>query len=219
MKKLGLVAMALLFAAANFYAAQVNEEELKSVSQTIEFENYTGPHARVDTLEAIKGIGSSLGKEVAKDSAKAANVGNQAKYYVIHAIDSSVKEKLDADILILGSGAEVDHIRNLRHIIASYLSSAYSYSESDAEAIATFVTVYNAVYRKNLDVFKSKYKDVVVNNLTAEKCGLSTKWSEWPGQSQIVIPVSDASGGLSAVDTSVISDKEVVNSMKTVCCG
>lgn len=214
MKKFGLVAMALLFAAANFYAAQVNEEELKSVSQTIEFENYTGPHARVDTLEAIKGIGSSLGKEVGKDSAKAANVGNQAKYYVIHAIDPSAKEKLDADILILGSGAEVDHIRNLRHIIASYLSAAYSYSESDAEAIATFVTVYNAVYRKNLDVFKSKYKDVVVNNLSAEKCGLSTKYSEWPGQSQIVIPVSDASGGLSAVDTSVISDKEVVSSMK-----
>lgn len=214
MKKLGLVAMALLFAAANFYAAQVNEEELKSVSQTIEFENYTGPHARVDTLEAIKGIGSSLGKEIGKDSTKAANVGNQAKYYVIHAIDPSAKEKLDADILILGSGAEVDHIRNLRHIIASYLSSAYSYSESDAEAIATFVTVYNAVYRKNLDVFKSKYKDVVVNDLTAEKCGLSTKYTEWAGQSQIVIPVSDASGGLSAVDTSVISDKEVVSSMK-----
>lgn len=213
MKKIGFFAAAL-FAAASIFAAQVNEAELKSVGQTIEFENYTGPHARVDTLEAIKGIGSSLGKEVGKDSTKAANVGNQSKYYVIHAIDASVKEKLDADILVLGANAEVDHIRNLRHIIASYLSAAYSYSESDAEAIATFVTVYNAVYRKNLDVFKSKYKDVVIGNLSAEKCGLSTKYSEWPGASQIVIPVSDSTGGLSAVDTSVISDKEVVSSMK-----
>ncbi|MBR5096641.1 MAG: hypothetical protein IK094_05985, partial [Treponema sp.] len=213
MKKIGFFAVSL-FAAASLFAAQVNEAELKSVGQTIEFENYTGPHARVDTLEAIKGIGSSLGKEVGKDSTKAANVGNQSKYYVIHAIDPSVKEKLDADILVLGANAEVDHIRNLRHIIASYLSAAYSYSESYAEAIATFVTVYNAVYRKNLDVFKSKYKDVVVNNLSADKCGLSTKYSEWPGASQIVIPVSDSTGGLSAVDTSVISDKEVVSSMK-----
>ncbi len=214
MNRVAIVAAALAFAASSIFAAQVDEAELKSVSQTIEFENYTGPHARVDTLEAIKSIGSNLGKEIGKDSTKAANVGSQAKYYVIHAIDPSSKEKLDADILILGANAEVDHIRNLRHIIASYLSAAYSYSESDAEAIATFVTVYNAVYRKNLDAFKGKYKDAVVNNLSAEKCGLSTKYSEWPGQSQIVIPVSDASGGLSAVDTSVISDKEVVNSMK-----
>ncbi|MBQ7619059.1 MAG: hypothetical protein IJS51_02885 [Treponema sp.] len=214
MKRFGLSALVLLFAAASFFAAQVDEDELKSVGQTIEFENYTGPHARVDTLEAIKGIGSGLGKEIGRDSEKAANAGNQAKYYVIHAIDPDAKEKLDADILILGASAEVDHIRNLRHIIASYLSAAYSYSEADAETIATFVTVYNAVYRKNLDAFKAKYKDIVLNNLSAEKCGLSTKWSEWPGASQIVIPVSDSSGGLSAVDTSVISDKEVVNSMK-----
>ncbi|MCR5045536.1 MAG: hypothetical protein K6A42_03040, partial [Treponema sp.] len=214
MKRFAFAAALAIFAAATFFAAQVDEEELKSVSQTIEFENYTGPHARIDTLEAIKGIGSDLGKEIGKDSTKAASAGNQAKYFVIHAIDPETKEKLDADILILGANAEVDHIRNLRHIIASYLSAAYSYSEADAETIATFVTVYNAVYRKNLDAFKAKYKDVVLNNLSGEKCGLSTKYSEWPGASQIVIPVSDSSGGLSAVDTSVISDKEVVDSMK-----
>ena len=213
MKKIALKAVALALS-ASLFAAQVDENELKSVSQKIEFENYTGPHARVDTLEAIKSIGSGLGKQIASDSTKAASAGNQAKYFVIHAIDPNAKEKLDADILLLGANAEVDHIRNLRHIIASYLTAAYSYSESDAEAIATFVTVYNAVYRKNLDAFKSKYKDLVLNNLSADKCGLSTKYSEWPGASQIVIPVSDASGGLSAVDTSVISDKEVVNSMK-----
>ena len=214
MKRFALGALSLALAAATIFAAQVDENELKSVSQTIEFENYNGPHARVDTLEAIKGIGSSLGNVIAPDSTKAASAGSQSKYFVIHAIDEGVKEKLDADILVLGSDAEVDHIRNLRHIIASYLAVAYSYSEADAETIATFVTVYNAVYRKNLDAFKAKYKDIVLNNLSAEKCGLSTKYSEWPGATQIVIPVSDASGGLSAVDTSVISDKEVVSSMK-----
>lgn len=214
MKKTALAIAAAFYAASALFAAQVDENELKSVQQTIEFENYTGPHARVDTLEAIKGIGSSLGKEVGADTQSASSAGSQAKYFVVHAIDPAAKEKLDADVLILGASAEVDHIRNLRHIIASYLMAAYSYEERDAEAIATFVTVYNAVYRKNLDAFKAKYKDVVLNNLSAEKCGLSTKYSDWPGQSQIVIPISDSSGGLSAVDTSVISDKEVVKSMK-----
>ena len=53
-----------------------------------------------------------------------------------------------------------------------------------------------------------------MNNLDSNKCGLSTRWDEWPGNSQIVIPLFDLNGGLSTVDTSVISDKDVINSMQ-----
>ncbi len=215
MRKIAFGFVAVLFAtAASVFAISVDEDELRSVDQTIVFENYTGPHSVVNTLEQIRAIGTGLGQAIAANANTAGTTGNGQKYSVIHAIDPSTKEKLDADILILGADAEVDHIRNLRHIIAGYLSAAYGYSSADAQTIATFVTVYNAVYRKNLDIFKSKYKEIVTNNLTAEKAGLSTKYTEWPGNSQIVIPVSDVSGGLSAVDTSVISDKEVISSMQ-----
>lgn len=201
----------------NVFAIDVNERELKSTGDegTIVFENYSGPHAVIETVEAIKAIGSGLGnrlKAVGLD--KEITVGANEKYTVIHAVDETTG-KLDADILIINSNATVDHIRNLRRIIASYLSSAYGYTEKDASTVATFVTVYNAVYRQNLDVFKSKYKDIVTKNLTVNKCGLSTKWSDWPGNSQIVIPLGEfADGGLSSVETSVISDKNVVSSMK-----
>ena len=215
MRKIAFGFVAVLFASvSSVFAISVDEDELRSVDQTIVFENYTGPHSVVNTLEQIRAIGTGLGQAIAANANTAGTTGNGQKYSVIHAIDPSTKEKLDADILILGADAEVDHIRNLRHIIAGYLSAAYGYSSADAQTIATFVTVYNAVYRKNLDIFKSKYKEIVTNNLTAEKAGLSTKYAEWPGNSQIVIPVSDVSGGLSAVDTSVISDKEVISSMQ-----
>lgn len=103
----------------------------------------------------------------------------------------------------------------MRRIIASYLSAAYGYSQQDASTVATFVTVYNAVYRNQLNTFKSKYKNIVIRNLTEKKCGLSIKWSDWAGNSQIVIPLGEyVEGGLSSVDTSVISDKKVVESMK-----
>lgn len=213
MKKFAAVILASVFA-ASLFAQSVDEDELKSVSQTIEFENYTGPHSRIDTLEAIKKIGSDMGDQIAASLETSATVGFVPKYSVIHALDPAEKGKLDADILVLGPNAEVDHIRNLRHIIASYLSAAYDYAEADAETIATFITVYNAVYRKNLDAFSSRYKGVVTENLTEANCGLSTRYSEWPGASQIVIPIGSVGGGLSTVDTSVISDKEVVNSMK-----
>ncbi len=215
MKKFSACIIAVLFILTAGFSVEVAEKEIKSVgNQTVVFENYTGPHSKVDTLEQIKSIGNSLGLSVKKSPESQNTAGSQSKYYVIHAIDPNEKEKLDADILVLGQDAGVDHIRNLRHIIASYLSSAYNYSESDAETIATFVTVYNAVYRGKMDVFNERYKSIVVNNLTGEKAGLSTSYKDWPGKSQIVIPVSDIDGGLSTVDTSVISDKKVVSSMQ-----
>ena len=78
--------------------------------------------------------------------------GSQNLYYVIHAVDPNTKEKLDADILIIGENAQVDHVQNLRRILSSYLSSAYDYSRQDADTLAHFITVYNAVYRSKMDV-------------------------------------------------------------------
>ena len=212
MKKLLFIASIFLFAASVF-ALEVNEPELKVAgNETVEFINYTGPHKVIDSLEAIKRIGSDMGKTIVPE--KPSQVGNKNKYYVIHAVDAEEKGKLDADILFIGPDATVDHIKNLRRIISAYLSAAYGYSEKDADTLAVFVTVYNAVYRGQYDVYNSKYKTVVTKNLSKDNCGLATTYKEWPGKSEIVIPLYDISGGISTVDTSVISDSTVVDSMK-----
>ncbi|MCR5613921.1 P83/100 family protein [Treponema sp.] len=209
-----LGATIFFFTASLFvFAEGVNESEIRSVSnQTIVFENYTGPHTKVDTLDQIKEIGTSLASGI--DKTKSGTAGSSNRYYVIHSVTSDGTDLLDADIFIIGKDSSVDHIRNLRHIIASYLSSAYGYKYDDAYTIATFVTVYNAVYRGNVDYFSKKYKKAVVNNLTSDKAGLAISYKEWAGASQIVIPLSDIDGGLSTIDTSVISDKKVVESMQ-----
>ena len=196
-------------------ALEIDEEEIKSVAaDAVVFENYTGPHTVIDTLAQIKSIGSSLGNVIAPNPSNSTTAGNQLKYHVIHAVDSSITDGLDADILIIGEKATVDHIKNLRHIIAAYLVSAYGYSESDAQTLAVFVTVYNAVYRGKLDIFNARYKSVVTKNLTEEKAGLALNYKDWPGKSQIVIPLANTEGGLGTVDTTVISDKQVVDSMR-----
>ncbi len=212
MKKLLLIA-SIFMLAAGVFALEVNEPELRVTgSETVEFINYTGPHKVIDSLEAIKRIGSDMGKTIVPE--KPSEVGNKNKYFVIHAVDENEKGKLDADILFIGPDATVDHIKNLRRIISAYLSSAYGYSEKDADTLAVFITVYNAVYRGQIDVYNSKYKAVVTKNLSKENCGLSVNYKDWPGKSEIVIPLYDISGGLSTVDTSVISDSTVVDSMK-----
>ena len=215
MKKFETAVAALLAIALTAAALEVNEPEIESVGgQTVQFENYTGPHTVIDTRAAIKGIGTRLGNDVAANVNETGFYRRNEKYSVIHAVDTEETGKLDADILIINASATVDHIRNLRWIIGAYLTAAYGYSDEDASTVATFVTVYNAVYRGQLDVYRAKYKTVVTQNLTEEKCGLSTKWSDWPGNSQIVIPLSDLSGGLSTVDTSTISEKDVIESLR-----
>ena len=211
-----LVVMAVMTGCAFCASAlSVNENEIKSTgSEVVEFNSYSGPHALIESAASITDIGGNLGRQVAIDLNQAGAYGLNTKYSVIHAIDSSEGSKMDADILVINEDATVDHITNLRRIIAGYLIEAYGYNANDASTIATFITVYNAVYRQNLSVFNSKYKSVVTRNLTEEDCGLSTNWSDWPGNTQIVIPLFDMNSSLSAVDTSVISDKKVIASIK-----
>lgn len=206
------VACGLLF--ISNIAAQVNEPELQSVSGTVEFVNYVGPHAKIDSLAAIKEIGAGLGRVIAHNPESYTTTGERNRYYVVHAVDPNEQGKLDADILYIGRDATVDHIVNVRRIISAYLVAAYSYSERDADTLAVFITVYNAVYRGNMNAFRAKYKNIVIQNLTTSSCGMSTRYSEWPGNTQIVIPLYDVKGGLSTVDTTTISDKEVVESMQ-----
>ena len=215
MKRFVLFSM-LFLAFFGLNALEVNQPELESVGKdTIEFINYTGPHTVINTKDEISGIGSALGEKVAPNVANNYATGDNNKYYVIHAVDSSVTTGLDADILILGKNANVDHIKNLRSIISSYLVSAYGYSKEDADTLAVFITVYNAVYRNDLDTYKSKYKEVVTKNLTKENCGISVNYKDWPGNTQLVIPLlNPVDGGLSTIDTTIISDSTVIESMQ-----
>ena len=205
-------ALALVSAA---HAVEVDEDEIRSISNSdVVFENYVGPHSVINTIEEIRAIGSGIGNVVAQNTDRAGTYGYAPKYAVIHAIDPEETGKLDADILVIGPNAIVDHITNMRRIISAYLTAAYGYSRQDADTVATFVTVYNAVYRGKLDMFRQKYKKIVTDNLTEDKVGIALSYRDWPGMTQLVIPLYDINGGLSTVDTSVISEKEVIASMQ-----
>lgn len=209
--------VALLFILAvisSLTALEVSRTELDSASNpdVIEFINYTGPYTVINTKAQIAAIGTELGDVIASKEALIA--GTENRYRVIHAVDDS-EGALDADIITLGPGVGVDHIRNLRTIIAAYLSAAYGYSESDASTLATFITVYNAVYRGKLDQIKTKYKLVVLDNLNTDIFGLSVNFEDWPGKTQIVIPLHDPDReGLSIIDTTLITDEAVIDSMR-----
>ena len=217
LKKICIFGAALFFA-FNAAALEVDENEIRSVTagaaDQVEFINYGGPHAVIETVEAITGIGSNLGIELSQNLEESRTIQPGAKYSVIHAYNTEKDGLLDADIFILSEAAGVDHITNLRRILSGFLISAYNYSPDDAWTVATFLTVYNAVYRGKLEEISGRYKPVVIQNLTLEKAGLSINWEDWAGNTQIIIPLCDMTDEVSPIDTSTISDDKVIEAMQ-----
>ena len=70
MKKSVLLLVSALLT-AGLFALEVNKNELNTTGDTtIEFINYTGPHKVIDSIEAIRSIGSGLGVQIARDPTK-----------------------------------------------------------------------------------------------------------------------------------------------------
>ena len=192
-------------------AAQVYEPEIRGLGP-VEFINYEGPHTRIETRAQIRGIGYDLGSFIRVGQIRAGGMG---RYFVIHSVSAPDGSRLDADIFGLGTDAGVNHIRNLRFIIQGYLEGAYNYSERDASILAEYITIYNAVYRGDVRYLNTRYKDPVMEHITAERAGLSIRYDEWPGRTLMLIPLGlGIAGPLSLVDTGSLTDPEVTEQLR-----
>ncbi|MCL2093338.1 MAG: hypothetical protein FWH12_04000 [Treponema sp.] len=191
--------------------AQVERSELEGHGP-VEFINYEGPYARIETRDQIREIGSSLGQLISAGNQRA---GALNRYFVIQSRSAPDGSLLDSDIFGLGIDVAVDHIRNLRLIIQGYLEATYNYSQADAALLASYITVYNAVFRGDMRYFGTRFKQPVMENLSAERAGLSIRYDEWPGQALMLIPIGAGLGGpLSIVDTSAITDARVIEQLR-----
>ena len=212
---LGLCSLVILGIIAPILWAQdvqVDRDELASIGdRSIQFINYIGPYEFVNTLDQIRDIGRALGAQIDPSRSGEASVGG--KYRVLHIVNPEIPEGLDADIFILEETAAVDHIANLRTILAGYLETAYGFSGRNAYLLAEFVTYYNAVYRKDSAMVGERYKNPVSRSLTPTKIGLDTHYSNWPGQTEMLIPLRAGTEG-PKIDTAAISDDAVVDEMR-----
>ncbi len=194
------------------WSQDLAESELKSVDiGTVEFVNYEGPHDRIDSLSQILGIGRDLAAGMSGGS-----VLLDGKYRIRRLYDPE-QQLLSADIFILEASAQVDHIRNLRRILAAYIEQAYGYRFEEAELLAEFATYYNAVHRGDEGYFSSAYQPMVISFLDLKKAGLATVYSQWPGNTQMLLPLSAAmfSGGEGKINTDALTGDEVINELRS----
>ncbi len=195
-------------------ALEIDRAELRDFGEAdIEFENYEGPVEQIDSREAIRNIGVILGNSVT-----AAGRGNYAGRYRAFRIIGNPEEPLRAaDIIELDETAQVDHIVNLRRIVAGYLESAWQYQRDDADLLARFISIYNAVHRGNIGFFASRYRSSVVEFLEPGRAGLAISYRQWPGNTQLVIPIRDdrVAGDLDVVDPGQLIDREVIAELRS----
>jgi len=210
MKKFYALVMMLLFGSL-LWSQEVAEDEFLG-TEPIEFTHYTGEYDNINTLEEIQGIGRVLSSGIDIMKTGRADYGH---FYLIHSYQPEIPQGLDGDILVLTETSGVDHVRNLRHIIAGFLEDSYGYSYDRAYLLAEFITYYNAVNYQKIEHFQERYKPGVTEVLTPDRCGLSRIFSEWPGKARIVIPLRNPNQeGLSSIDTSIISEDEVIQEMQ-----
>ncbi len=206
---LTLVLISALLLPGHLFGLDVAEDELgRTADEEIEFVNYEGPVSVSESVDMIRSIGEFLGRDELADRDSREYFG---RYRVERAVDPDVTDGFDADIFVVLPQARVDHIRNLRLMVSGYLETAYDYSADGAGLIAELATIYNAVYRGELSNFEERYKPVVYERLSTESVGLSTVYNDWPGNTQMVIPLRR---GRALVDPFELADDVVIGDLR-----
>ncbi|MEN2998901.1 MAG: P83/100 family protein, partial [Brevinematia bacterium] len=176
--KLLLALIPLVFLASTASGLKVAEEEIKK-SKKVVFENYRGKVKSVSVKQLI-----NIGRKLAEISEEMA-VKNHLLYSVTRVPPS--EELFGADIIFVSKGSRIKHINAIRFILAGYFSEKFGYRFSEAYILAVFTTYYNAIHRGDIDYFSARYVSDLFS-FTTENIGISTKYYEWAGKTELVIP-------------------------------
>ncbi|GMO29113.1 MAG: hypothetical protein Ta2B_10090 [Termitinemataceae bacterium] len=201
-------------------ALDIDSTELGKSQGLVEFENNPNKVKGDTTIDQIRAIGKDIAKALRDKNGKLRYnvvVGDKSRYSIreVYDVHSTDDAGLSADIINIGNKAGVDTITNLRHILSGYIEEAYRYPRVVSDELAIYVTVYNALNRKKIERFSEFYKDAVVKNLHIDDLGLSSSYKDWPGSTQIVIPLydPDADGNMQ-IELKEVVNKEVVEAVK-----
>ncbi|MFP4180404.1 MAG: P83/100 family protein, partial [Spirochaetaceae bacterium] len=211
---LGLFVL-LLFAFAALpggFAQELAEEEIRGVTGgDISFTNYEGPYDKIETDEEIRSIGRILSSRI--DAAEEQRAAFFDKYSIVRIAPRVDAEGYGADIFRINREARVDHIDNVRRMISGYVQNVFGYSRDEADVIAVFLTFYNAVHRGDMEYFEENYHEGVTDQIDPEKAGIATRYTDWPGNTELLIPLRTV-GEETALSTDTVGEDEIIERIR-----
>jgi hypothetical protein len=175
----------------NIYSFEVDTKELEvSNIYTIDFENYSGPYLYINSVEEIRNIGRTLAQGLIKGSDGKSVFFD--KYSMYHIQKKEFEENLKStDVFVIEDNALIDNTSNIILILSQYLIEFYNYSLEDSRIIAKMILYYNAVYRGDSKHYNSTYTSSGYFPLDLTHLGIDTRYYNWPGQTNIYIPISN----------------------------
>lgn len=214
MKKISIIALIILTSAVSSWALEVDVDEILK-SERVNFTNYSGGQRGTDSVSAIQDIGMQLARG-AKTTRYNELFKYHMKYSILRAMSDEDDGKYSADIFFIDQGAKVDHIKNVRRIISSYLVVMYKYSTREADTLALFLSYYNAIYRGDMDYLSKTYNKAVMKHVNSSNAGIATNYLEWPGKTAMLIPLTSDSkrDKLKGIDPFVVADKKTIGEVK-----
>lgn len=85
--------------------------------------------------------------------------------------------------------SDFGHINSIQRILAGFVKLNFGYDDKNSDILATYILYYNAIHRKDKSYISKKYSNSVIKFVTPQSIGISKRYSEWPGKTQILIPL------------------------------
>ena len=161
----------------------LGEEEIRKAPYT-KFENRSDKFATPEMKAMEAEIGKGL-HDLVIETDKPINY----KGFTLQRFYSDEKGKFGGDILVLNKNATYGHINSIKRILNAYIQNSFEYTEKNADVLVMEVLYYNAQNRQKLDRIKKRYTKSLVAALNKNKVGIGKKFNDWPGNTQIVIPI------------------------------
>ncbi len=161
----------------------LGEEEIRKAPYT-KFENRSDKFATPEMKALEAEIGKGL-HDLVIETDKPINY----KGFTLQRFYSDEKGKFGGDILVLNKNATYGHINSIKRILNAYIQSSFEYTEKNADVLVMEVLFYNAQNRQKLDRIKKRYTKSLIAALNKNKVGIGKKFNDWPGNTQIVIPI------------------------------
>ncbi|NCN10315.1 MAG: hypothetical protein GW938_10770 [Leptospira sp.] len=164
--------------------APLGMKEIKS-SKKIQFQNRSLKKASAEIIQENTDKGKKLSEQITKNPKSVSEIDGFSITRVLPGDDN----KFGADVLSISDSQSFDHINSIVRILAAYIERSFQYSEANSDTLALYVLYYNAAHRKDPDFFNKKYTAELNSKLDKNKIGIDTSYRNWPGKTQIIIPI------------------------------
>ncbi|EMY76748.1 hypothetical protein LEP1GSC060_3210 [Leptospira weilii serovar Ranarum str. ICFT] len=164
-------------------SSKLGEKEVRS-SQKVRFINRSSERAGEEVRGTNEKVGLSLADILKKEPDKTHTQGGISVTRI-----APEEKKFGADVFAILEDSDYGHINSIQRILAGFVKSNFGYDDKNSDILATYILYYNAIHRKDKGYVGKKYSNSVIKFVSHNYIGISKRYSEWPGKTQILIPL------------------------------